>query len=195
MTGSRQIGKTYILDEFARDNYSCYLKLDFSDASVRHIFEEDIDAEEIIQRIAVKWPSFKPVPYDTVLFFDEIQLCPMARSSIKPLLVRGGIDILASGSMLSIEEGLRFDDDSQRSWTSYDVDFDPDRISKKQQTLRPMGYETMIRMYPMDFEEYLWATGMSEEVTSKIRDRIRTKERFDDTTLRSNPERIADLDP
>ncbi len=208
ITGSRQIGKTYIIDEFCRTNYKSYCKIDLSEEESRKIFQDSTRAMKILDKISINYPDFKLVKDETVLFLDEIQLCPEARSALKPLVFDKRVDVIASGSMLSVS-GMRFEDDDDCSWLSTtteaieygEIDENgemnvglkesyphrafEDRLSKGRKKLSPMGSEIVYRMYPMDFEEYLWAIGISPDVTAKIRRMIRECEPFDDMTLNS----------
>ena len=179
LTGSRQVGKTYILDEFAKTHYRQYLHLDFSlQPELRSIFSEDISADSIYDRLSVHYPGFKPSKDNSVLFLDEIQLCPGAMYAIKPLVADGRADIIASGSLLTVD-GFKRSADGGNEWNPLDsIMSDCRRVS-------PMGYRDIIRLYALDFEEYLWALGMSETTTNNIRAHIRDKVPFDETSLKS----------
>lgn len=181
ITGSRQIGKTYILDEFARSNYDNYLHLDFSrNAWIKDIFKGDIDADTIYDRLKIDFPEFTAEPGRSVVFLDEIQLCPDAMYAIKPLVSDGRADIIASGSLLTVE-GFRPGDEPD--WTK-DMEWDPmDSILTNNEHVSPMGYRNIRRMHALDFEEYLWALGMSSETTGRIRDSIRNRTPFEERTL------------
>ncbi len=206
ITGSRQIGKTYIIDEFCKTHYKSYCKINFEEEVSREIFQNSTRAMKILDKISINYPDFKLIENDTVLFLDEIQMCPEARSALKPLVFDKRVDVIASGSMLSVS-GMRFEDDDDCSWLSttteaieygeieesgemnvrlkesYPHKAFEDRLSKGRKKLSPMGYEIVYRMYPMDFEEYLWAIGISKDITAKIRRMIKECEPFDDMTL------------
>lgn len=184
VTGERQIGKTYSIDEFGKANYRSYLRVDFSeDPEAADIFREDIYADRIIDTLRTRYRGFRIVEGSTLLFLDEIQLCTDALSALKPLVKDGRMDIIASGSMLSVN-GLRSDDDvGEPEGTENTAEKDLPAYGRKR--VSPMGYATLLRMYPMDFEEYLWATGVDRDITSKIRQRIHDKREFDRVTLSS----------
>ena len=205
VTGSRQIGKTYIIDEFARNNYENYLYIDLSlDSEARGMFKGDISAKSLLGMIALRYPRFKVECGKSILFLDEIQMCPGARSAIKPLVADGRLDVVASGSLLTVG-GIRFGDEGRNSWRSAmpvaegemredgavadtPLDATPqgdfeERARLREGRVSPMGYETVVRMYAMDFEEYLWALGVSEEQTAEIRARVRDREPFPQPSL------------
>lgn len=101
ISGTRQVGKTFIVDELGRNHYTHYLRLDFStDPEAGRLFEDDIDADSIFRKLLCRFPEFRVEKGDSLLFLDEIQLCPDARSSIKPLVVDGRVDVIASSSLV-----------------------------------------------------------------------------------------------
>lgn len=209
VTGERQIGKTHIIDRFGRENYPHYLRLDFSDRPQDcEIFRGSIDATDIHRLLAIRYPEFRIVKGESLLFMDEIQLCPDARSAIKPLVHDGTLDVIASGSLLSVL-GVRRCSDGTAEWEtdtwvnveegSSDEDGFSVRTTRSDDPYKritecvrdgrtrisPMGYEEIVRMHPLDFEEYLWAVGLSREQTASIRDHVSRREPFDDVTLGS----------
>lgn len=139
--GARQIGKTYIIDYFGKNNYKSYIYINFIESpQTKDIFNDELSAEEIYKRMTLIMPEIKFVANDTLIFLDEIQECPNARTALKFLAIDGRFDVVASGSLLG--------------------------ISYREVTSIPVGYETQVEMYSLDFEEYLWAIGYEE---SKIR--------------------------
>ena len=88
--GARQVGKTFIIDKFGRDNYSSHLYVNFiTDPECKRLFDGNLDANEIVKRLTMTFQDFKLVPGDTLLFLDEIQNCPNARTAFKPLAIDG----------------------------------------------------------------------------------------------------------
>ena len=156
--GARQVGKTYIVDEFGKNEYDYYVKLDMNIEDNRMIFNS-MSAETIIKRISAKNLSFRIEKGRSLIFIDEIQNCPEAVLAIKYLVTETEADVIASGSMLG-------------------VDRNPPRSY-------PVGYVHEIRMHPMDFEEYLWAIGMPEEETEDIRKHVKEGIPFDPVILRT----------
>ena len=99
--GARQVGKTYIIDKFARENYKNYVYINFIEKpSYKDIFEGDLDVETIIKQMTVNIPNVKLVPNETIIFLDEIQDCPKARTALKFLSIDKRFDVIASGSLL-----------------------------------------------------------------------------------------------
>ncbi len=99
--GARQVGKTFIIDKFARENYKNYVYINFIEKpSYKDIFEGDLDVETIIKQITVNIPNVSLVPNETIIFLDEIQDCPKARTALKFLSIDKRFDVIASGSLL-----------------------------------------------------------------------------------------------
>lgn len=149
--GARQIGKTFIIDRFARDNYASYLYINFIDnPEYREIFAGSINADDIFRKLSSMFFDFKLLPGNTVIFLDEIQKCPRARTAIKPLALDGRVDVICSGSLL----GLTFLNDELRR--------------EREEASVPVGYERQLTMHSLDFEEYLWAVGCRPEVVDSL---------------------------
>ena len=99
--GARQVGKTFIIDKFARENYKNYVYINFIEKpSYKDIFEGDLDVETIIKQITVNIPNVSLVPNETIIFLFEIQDCPKARTALKFLSIDKRFDVIASGSLL-----------------------------------------------------------------------------------------------
>lgn len=133
--GARRVGKSYIVEEFAKTAYKSYILIDFNKASeaVRDIFEHDLDNMDMLfQKLSTLYNK-KLYPRESVIIFDEVQLYPRARSAIKYLVEDGRFDYIETGSLISIRKNV-------------------------EGILIP-SEEDMINMYPMDFEEFLWAIG------------------------------------
>lgn len=138
ITGARQIGKTYIIRQFARENYETFIELNFIvNESAKMIFENVADVDMIITNLTA-FAGKKLVPGKTLIFLDEIQECPEARTAIKFLVDDGRYDYIESGSLL----GVRY-----KEVKSY-----------------PVGYETILQMYPLSFKEFILANGVDDEV-------------------------------
>ena len=132
--GARRIGKSTVVETFAKENYKSYILIDFSKASkeVKELFDDVSDLEYIFLRLQL---IYKTDLYlrDSVIIFDEVQLCPMARQAIKHLVKDHRYDYIETGSLISIKKNIK------------DI-------------LIP-SEERRVSMFPMDFEEFLWATG------------------------------------
>lgn len=95
--GARQVGKTYIIDKFARENYKNYVYINFDEMpSYKDIFNGDLDPETIIKQITLNIPNVNLVPHETIIFLDEIQNCPRARTALKFLSIDKRFDVISS---------------------------------------------------------------------------------------------------
>ena len=151
--GCRQCGKTFSVLDFARKNYGNVVYLDFFlNPQYKSIFDDSLEIDNILVNISTLLPNVRIVPGDTCFVFDEIQDCPRARTSLKFFKIDGRFDVICTGSLLGVS-GYR----SQ--------DTDDDRFAPV-----PVGYENIVDMYPMDFEEWLWANGIQEAVFRKLED-------------------------
>ena len=142
--GARQVGKTFIVRLFAEENYKHFVEINFVENPAYHaIFEGDMDVETLIKQISLRVPRAELVPGETLIFLDEIQLCPRARAAIKFLASDKRFDVVACGSML----GINYED-----VPSY-----------------PVGYVDQLEMHSLDFEEFLWANGVQPSSITDIR--------------------------
>jgi predicted AAA+ superfamily ATPase len=95
--GARQVGKTYIIDQFANNNYESYIYINFEiSPEYKSIFEGNLDIQTLIMQLEVTFPEKKIIPNKTILFLDEIQNCPNARVALKSFSLDGRIDVIAS---------------------------------------------------------------------------------------------------
>ena len=139
--GLRQVGKTTIVKQYCKEKYKNVVYINFMEnTSLKKIFDHDLVVNDIVRDLSAALPNSKFVPNETVIIFDELQECSNARSAIKPFMIDGRYDIIATGSLI----GLR-------------------GYNKKKSKGVPTGFEYTITMYPMDFEEYLLAKGISED--------------------------------
>lgn len=144
--GARQVGKSYLVEKFAEREYESFIEINFiKQPEYKKIFKGDKNPDAIYNRLSIYMPNLKLIPGKTLFFLDEIQNCGEARTAIKFLASDLRYDFIASGSLLGLEYGE--DDD-----INVEV---PESI--------PVGYESKMIMYPMDFEEYLWAKGYKDE--------------------------------
>ena len=151
--GARQIGKTFIIDYFGKQNYTSYLYINFIlNNEATRIFEGSLEADTIFKTISAYYPNFRLTPGETLIFLDEIQACPRARTALKSFAIDGKADVVASGSLL----GINFLDDGLEK--------------ERSQESIPVGYEKHMTMLPMDFEEFLWALGYTENSIGILRE-------------------------
>lgn len=133
--GARRVGKSYLVEEFARAEYRSYILIDFNlaDPQVRDMFLHDIsDIDTFFLKLATFFNT-KLYERESLIILDEVQLFPRARSAVKYLVADGRYDYIETGSLISIKENVK------------DI-------------LIP-SEEDHINLYPMDFEEFLWAAG------------------------------------
>ena len=156
--GARQVGKTYAIEEFASRRYRYYLRLDFiNNPDSIKLFEGSLEFETLLARITSAHPEFKAVKGESILFLDEIQRCPEAKTAIKPLVNSGKLDVIASGSLLGVQySGIKSE---------------------------PVGYVHEMELRSMDFEEFMWAMGFSGSFIESLRNSIRKKEPLDPVVL------------
>lgn len=136
--GARQVGKTSSVEWFASHNYQCVIQINFVEQKrYRDIFEDGFEVDAILKNISLLNPELKFIPGDTLFFFDELQACPNCATSLKFFKLDGRFDVICSGSLMGI---------NYREIESNSV-----------------GYKEDYEMHSMDFEEFLWAKGYSEE--------------------------------
>ncbi|MBR5346359.1 MAG: AAA family ATPase, partial [Deltaproteobacteria bacterium] len=132
--GARRIGKSTIVEEFAKNEYESYILIDFAVASraVRELFGDVSDLNYLFLQLQLQFRT-DLVARKSLIIFDEVQLCPLARQAIKALVKDGRYDYIETGSLISIRKNVK--------------------------DIRIPSEERKITMYPMDYEEFLWAVG------------------------------------
>ena len=131
--GARQVGKTYTILSFGKENYKNVAYINFEDnTEISKIFEQDLEVERIIKELSVKL-GITILEEDTLIFFDEIQACERALTSLKYFAEsKTKYHVIAAGSLLGI-------------------------AINRQKYSFPVGKVKMLTLYPLDFEEFLWA--------------------------------------
>ena len=148
--GPRQVGKTYLVEHFAANHYEDFIEINFKEMpSAREIFTGDLTVDKMVMAIKFRFPEKKLLPKKTLIFLDEIQECEEAITSLKFWAIDNRFDVIASGSLLGI--------DYKRA-SSY-----------------PVGYVDYLKLYGLDFEEFLWAMGISSEMVSFLKDSLSSK--------------------
>ena len=159
--GIRQCGKTFITRHFAEKNYKNVIYMNFIKQPERitaFIGSKEID--NILLNLSAQIPGVSFIPGETCLIFDEIQECPEARTSLKFFNEDGRFDVIATGSLLGVHgygDEIR---DRKR------------KLARQEESginSIPVGGEDIIEMYPLDFEEFLWANGLNPEVIEALR--------------------------
>lgn len=159
--GARQVGKTYLVREFGKNEYESFVEINFQEQkSLKVIFDGDKTAEEIYKRMTANIPNIKLIPHKTLIFLDEIQKCAGARTALKFLAEDNRYDVIASGSLLGLSYGK-----------------DDDRDVEPIESI-PVGYEKAVTMYSLDFEEFLWSYGYTDETIAYLKSFYTSKEKI-----------------
>ena len=151
--GCRQCGKTFSVLNFAKKNYKNVVYLNFfENPDYASVFAGSLEIDNIIMLLSALLPG-KAVfePGETVLVLDEIQDCPEARTALKFFHTDGRFDVIGTGSLLGVKG-----------------------YGKEPKSI-PVGAETVIDMYPLDFEEFLWANGITEPVIALLQKSLETQ--------------------
>lgn len=133
--GARRVGKSWIVEEFAKNEYKSYILIDFNNVprGILELFEDSLaDMDSFFGKLSV-FTGVRLYNRQSVIIFDEVQLCPKARAAIKYLVKDGRYDYIETGSLVSINHNVK------------DIVIPSEEIR--------------INMYPMDLEEFAWATG------------------------------------
>ena len=141
--GARQIGKTRSIEFFAHKNYANVIQINFVEQKkYKAIFDEGFEVDTIIKNISLLNPNYEFVPGETLFFFDELQACPNCATSLKFFKLDGRFDVICSGSLM----GINYQEIESNS----------------------VGYKEDYEMHSMDFEEFLWAKGYSEDFVEEL---------------------------
>ena len=131
--GARRVGKSYSAEEFAKSNYRSYILIDFNEAGpeIIDLFTHNLrDLDSLFMYLSAAYQT-ELYERDSLIIFDEVQLCPRARAAIKFLVADGRYDYMETGSLMSVRQNVK--------------------------DIMIPSEERHIKMYPMDFEEFLWA--------------------------------------
>lgn len=157
--GARQVGKTYLVEQEFGKTYESFIRINFIETpELKAAFKNHRNPSDIYSSLSIYMPEMKLIPGSTLFFFDEIQTCGDARTAIKFLALDLRFDFIASGSLLGLEYGEDADENVEI----------PDSI--------PVGYERPFTMYSLDFEEFLWAKGYSDEHIKQLKHYFDNKE-------------------
>ena len=150
--GARQTGKTFSVIQFAKEQYTHSVSINFDKTpALKAIFEGDLDMDTLIRQITLRVSKAKMIPGQTLIFLDEIQNCPQAQTALKFITQDGRFDCIATRSLLGIKN---------REIPSY-----------------PVGYVEHLDMYSLDFEEFLWAKDTTAESIMDIKGYYERKEK------------------
>lgn len=145
--GARRVGKSWIVREFAKKEYETHLLIDFArvNSQIKNLFEEKLDNLDEFFMLLEARTRVKLVPRKTLIVFDEVQRFPRAREAVKYLVEDGRFHYIETGSLISIKKNV--------------------------ENIVIPSEEMKVQMYPMDFEEFLWALG-ADGVMQLIRKRF-----------------------
>ena len=136
--GAHHVGKTTSIMQFAKENYSCVIEINFVlQRQYCQIFDNGYEVDEIIKNITLLMPYVDVIEHDTLIFFDEMQICPACVTALKSFKLDGRYDVICSGSLMG--------------------------INYKEIESISVGYKEDYQMYSLDFEEFLWAKGFKEK--------------------------------
>lgn len=151
--GCRQCGKTSSVLDFAHKNYPYVICLNFHEhKEYKTFFAGALDINTLTLNISSGIRDAKFVPGKTCIVFDEIQDCPNARASLKFFKLDGRYDVICTGSLLGVNGYKTKEEQDEETNASI-----------------PVGYEQIVTMYPMDFEEWLWANGITQQHIDYLR--------------------------
>lgn len=141
--GARQVGKTRSIEWFAYQNYASVVQINFVEhKKYRAIFDDGFEVDAILKNISLLNPEFEFIPGNTIFFFDELQACPNCATSLKFFKLDGRFDVICSGSLMG--------------------------INYKEIESNSVGYKDDYEMHSMDFEEFLWAKGYSDDFVEDL---------------------------
>lgn len=144
--GVRQCGKTSSVIDFAQKHFKNVVYLDFREhPDYKKFFTPNLEIDAIVMRITAAMPSVEIEAGETCFVFDEIQDCPRARGSLKYFHLDGRYQVICTGSLLGVN--------------GYKT---PNEKVEEEEASIPVGFEDIVNMYPMDFEEWLWANGIKD---------------------------------
>ncbi len=158
VSGARQIGKTESIRHFAASHYTNVIEINFArDQKFKTLVDDGYDAASIVKKMSILNPSFKFIPHETLIFFDEITEFPEIATSLKFFREDGRFDVICSGSMLG--------------------------VNYKRIEHNSVGNKTDYLMRSMDFEEFLWAKGYSADVCEDMLTHMRALSPFSTTEM------------
>ena len=137
--GARQIGKTNAIRNFGENNYKVFIEINFVlNPEFKTIFDRSFNIDDIIKEITLRRPEIEIIPYETLIFFDEMQECISTATSLKAFKEDGRYDVICSGSLMG--------------------------INYKKIESNSVGNKEDYVLHSMDFEEFLWAKGFKDDV-------------------------------
>lgn len=156
--GARRVGKSTIAEEFAKNEYESYLFIDFTEASTdtKDLFKDISNLDSLFFSLQMQY-NVRLYARKSVIIFDEIQNCPLARQAIRKLVKDHRYDYIETGSLISIKKNIK--------------------------DIRIPSEETRLTLHPMDYEEFRWAMG-DQTSMDLLRDALRQKQSMGDAVVR-----------
>jgi hypothetical protein len=153
ITGARQVGKTFIIREFGKQ-YKSFVEINFlENKAAKTLFEQAANSEDLLLRISAV-TNVPLIPGETLIFLDEVQECKEIVTAVKFLVEEGSYHYILSGSLLGVD--------------------------LKDIRSVPVGYMDVVEMYPLDFQEFAVANGVSEKVIASLRKSFEQEEAVDE---------------
>ena len=154
--GARQIGKTNAIRNFGQNNYKSFIEINFVlNPEYKTIFKKSFQVDEIIKEITLRNPDVNIIPYETLIFFEEMQECVSTATSLKAFREDGRYDVICSGSLMG--------------------------INYKKIESNSVGNKEDYTLYSLDFEEFLWAKGYKDDVIDDMLKHMLNLEPFSET--------------
>ncbi|MGN0231896.1 MAG: ATP-binding protein [Muribaculaceae bacterium] len=156
--GARRVGKSTLVEEFAKNEYESYILIDFTETSpeIKNLFNDISDLDNLLFQLQFHFKK-RLEHRKSVIIFDEVQDCPLARQAIKKLVKDGRYDYIETGSLISIKKNTK--------------------------NIRIPSEETRMTLYPLDYEEFRWALG--DDVTMPmLRETFERKKSLGDNLTR-----------
>ncbi len=151
--GARQVGKTEAVRHFAEESYASFVEINFVERpEFKEIVRDGYSVDSLIRNISIIDPSFRLVPHETLILFDELQEFPEIATSLKFFAQDGRFDVICSGSLLGIQV---------KHVKSFSV-----------------GYQETETLHSLDFEEFLWGCGYRDEQIAGLLDPIMSRRPF-----------------
>lgn len=155
--GVRQCGKTFSVLKFAQSNYRHTVYVNFvEEPDLKLAFHGSKTVDNIVMNLSTMVQGAVFVPGKTCLVLDELQECPEARTALKFFKIDGRYDVICTGSLLGV-----------KGYGAVKRSKEADKG-----TSVPVGYETIVEMNPLDFEEFIWSNGISQEIVGLLRQHL-----------------------
>ena len=158
--GVRQCGKTFSVQKFAKENYKNVVYVNFfEEPDLKLAFYGSKSVSNIIMNLSAMIQGAVFAEHETCIILDELQECPEARTALKFFKTDGRFDVICTGSLLGV-----------KGYGSKEKSKDKDKGVSV-----PVGFETIVEMYPLDFEEFLWANGINNDVIDLLKNALHTE--------------------